>query len=387
VTSSEDGTVRIWRARDLSLLQVLGGHRGGATNARFSPSGEEVLTGSRDGEVRVWDAATGQVRAVYSERVGGIWSLDWSRDGTLCASGSFGHEVQIAHRDRRARIVLRGSLGAISSLALDPSGDELTTLGEDQVVRFFDVRTGAFRRAWSAPLDTPVGNVIYDGSGRVLLSRFDGKLSINDARSGAVLSLFQAHDGFVNTVVPSRDGSLVVTAGGDRTSAVWSMPQEILRWRHSHPDFPVIGLSPDTQRVATLDPRGQIWDVSTGALLFTLRDPGMTAISWSHDGRLLVTSGFDRAIHTWSAADGAEVDSLTPQAGDSHFVAFTPDDQFIVGVGFDGVIVQSVRGRLLLSHPGHPTQQVYAAMAPDAALVAVSYDSLVYLYDLDLADL
>jgi WD40 repeat protein len=381
-TSSNDGTVRIWRARDLELLQVLGGHRGGATDVRFSPSGEEVVSGARDGAVQLWDASSARVRASAAAQTSVIWSVDWSRDGTRLASGASDHTVALWHRDGRARAEVRGNLGEIMSIAFSPDGQELATLGEDQVVRFFEPRTGALRRAWPGPLTTPVGSVVYDRQGHVILSRFDGKITIHEAQHGAVLTTIQAHDGFVNVVAPSPDGTMLVSAGLDRTSALWDLPQGTLRWRHTHADIPIVVFSPDSRRLATLDPNAEVWDVASGNRLYALKDQDLTGIEWSHDGRLLITAGYDRNIRTWTVDGGEPVATLAPQAGNPNYAFFTPDDRLVFSAGADGVMVQSAHGNMLASYTMPITQPVFAAMSPDGSLAAMTNHQMLYVYDL-----
>jgi WD40 repeat protein len=61
VTSSADGTARIWDVRTGKPLLVWKDSEGGLCDARFSPDGTKVVTAS--GPVRVWDARSGKLLA------------------------------------------------------------------------------------------------------------------------------------------------------------------------------------------------------------------------------------------------------------------------------------------------------------------------------------
>jgi WD40 repeat protein len=55
VTASEDGSARVWDARDGTLLAALEGHANALTAVAVSPDDRRVVTTSRDGTARVWN--------------------------------------------------------------------------------------------------------------------------------------------------------------------------------------------------------------------------------------------------------------------------------------------------------------------------------------------
>jgi WD40 repeat protein len=67
VTSSDDGSARVWDADTGRQLEVLS-EPGGASiySAAFNANGAEVVTSSADGSARIWNAATGQLLTAFS---------------------------------------------------------------------------------------------------------------------------------------------------------------------------------------------------------------------------------------------------------------------------------------------------------------------------------
>jgi len=60
LTTSNDGTSRIWDPTSGQTIFVLEGCTGGTDSAQFSPSGKQILIASGN-SCRVWDSTTGQV--------------------------------------------------------------------------------------------------------------------------------------------------------------------------------------------------------------------------------------------------------------------------------------------------------------------------------------
>src|SRR5204863_6282651 len=65
--------------------------------------------------------------------------------------------------------------------------------------------------------------------------------------------------------------------------------------------------SPDGRRLAAMSFRGhtaRLWDVSTDSEPRTLRHLEGYSLSFSPDGKTLVTGGWDKMIRFWDPADG-----------------------------------------------------------------------------------
>ena len=54
MTSSRDGTARVWKTDRGNEIAVLAGHEGDVRGASFSRTGRRVLTYGEDGTARIW---------------------------------------------------------------------------------------------------------------------------------------------------------------------------------------------------------------------------------------------------------------------------------------------------------------------------------------------
>ncbi|MEU9024242.1 trypsin-like peptidase domain-containing protein [Actinomadura sp. NPDC048394] len=93
LTSSGDGTARLWDAHDGRMVRKLA--TGEAHAARFSPARTHLATGSRDGGVRLWNHAGGADLLVTYPHPGAVWAVAFSPDGDRLASGCEDGAVRI----------------------------------------------------------------------------------------------------------------------------------------------------------------------------------------------------------------------------------------------------------------------------------------------------
>ncbi|MDH3761558.1 MAG: TIR domain-containing protein [Gammaproteobacteria bacterium] len=87
VTSSEDGTARVWNAQNGRLVAILEGGEGSWVRAAaFSPDGARVITANYVGVAQIWDTETGQEIAVAGGNAG--LNVAFSSDGVQVAAGN-----------------------------------------------------------------------------------------------------------------------------------------------------------------------------------------------------------------------------------------------------------------------------------------------------------
>jgi uncharacterized protein with WD repeat len=125
-------------------------------------------------------------------------------------------------------------------------------------------------------------------------------------------------------------------------------------------DSPVtsISFSPDGKRIVTAGYNGTVdlWDASTGQRLTSLRttDRGTTAATFSPDGRLVSVGTSDGKVRIWDQATGRLIGSPITTPSEVSSVAFSADGRsLLVGAPGNGFSVFDVAtGNLIARFPG-----------------------------------
>jgi WD40 repeat protein/phenylacetate-coenzyme A ligase PaaK-like adenylate-forming protein len=348
-TASEDGTVRIWRARDGELLHVLASHADGVWSATWSPDGERLVSGGNDGRLCVWEAARGKLVAELEPGGGAIWATGWSPRGDLFAAGSRDGLVRLfdaASARLCGRLAGHGDL--VKDLVFSPDGRALASSSDDRTIRVFDLASGESRQ------------------------------------------VLRGHVHMANTVDWTPDGSALVSCSHDRSVRCWDLESGRERWTiEAHEDdIDAARVSPDGRLVASAshDRTVRLFDIATGARVGVIHGhtDEVEWVSWSPDGSMLATASIDAQGRLFDARSGALRRVLagrnravsTLRANARGEVAVVQDDRTVS-------VIDPVAGETLLSAADLHEQAIKdAAWSPGGDQLALaSLDGSVSVFD------
>jgi eukaryotic-like serine/threonine-protein kinase len=270
----------------------------------FSPDGRWLAAGTRNGELHIWDmtAAVPQCK-FWRAHQAEITCLAFRPDGRLLVSCSTDKAVAV-WRVADGQELARYDTGLEGiSLAFRPDGAEVlcgatVPSGQGNLI-------GTRRMAWGdeelALTIVHYPHVAYSSDRRtVASSRVDGLLYLAHGSAGLSegdWSLYEpgvrlAHEDELRHVEFVKQGTLVVSAGADRTVKVWDVPSGRLRTNltvNGTGNVFATGPAGGGLLAVTDDNRTLLYEVAGQNVLTTLapyRHP-VRAITWSHDGALL----------------------------------------------------------------------------------------------------
>ena len=131
-SGAQDGTVRLWRVDDGTLLRTLAGHTGDVFSVGFSPDGKTLASGAADNSVRLWRVDDGKLLHTLDEHTGAVRSVAFAPDGKTLASGAADDTVQLWQvNDGKLLRTLAGHTGGVYSVAFAPDGKTLASGAAD----------------------------------------------------------------------------------------------------------------------------------------------------------------------------------------------------------------------------------------------------------------
>jgi len=182
----------------------------------------------------------------------------------------------------------------------------------------------------------------------------------------------------------SRDGQMLVTAGGD---SLLYRPGDVVLWKVA--DGSRIGdcvghptavwsarLSPDGTLLATsgYDGSVKVWDIASRQVKHDLKKHAgwVRAVAFTADGARLASAGEDGTVVLWDPSAGTEVRSIAAHGGAATCLAFSPDGTTLASGGSDKLVKlwNTTDGTERARLEGHGDVVWAVAYSPSGALVA-----------------
>jgi WD40 repeat protein len=369
-TGSADHTGKIWDPKTAAIVSDLKANTGAQLAARFSPDAKHIAMGGHNNPARVWETQSGQVvSSLQTEKridplMAEVWkipaiaanivkpiagssvrALSWSPDGQLLAvltsNGEGIVEIWEVGTDRQL-ITIKVGQRFVSTLAWSPDGKYLATGGStsrvgEAATKLWQAGTGNihgqvdFQReeqkqvqieslAWStdgrllARGGVNVTRGVFDLSNGQLIGPLVQSASVAWS-SGADYLAIQTGDSGVSPSLkiwdPARKEFIKeITTGAGRRSLVWSPDGKLL--------------------AAAYDNSVEIFAREHGTRLLLLE--GHTArveqVSWSTDGRFIITAASDASVKVWNGASGDLLATMIVIGEGKDWLITTPDGLF-----------------------------------------------------------
>lgn len=419
LTGAEDTTARLWRVTDGTPVGPPMLHAGAVVAGAFSMDGRLTITGSSGKQAHLWDAETGEAIGEPFTHTGSVRHVSFGRlDKTLVTGSNEGavshwdvatgtlqgeltrwtdHEVlafsadglRLVFKDEKhvtalwdaaAALPVRtftGHTSYLNAVAFTPDGQRILTGSEDGTVRSWDIASGTSRSEplLSVPNGFGVESMAVSPNGKILVTGDEeGYVRAWDLHSGAALKILGRHEGHVDSLCFHPDGTRVLSGSWDTTARLWNLDHtkgsEPRVFEHRS-DVYAVAISIDGKTAVTSSSIAKLWDLGTGAQ--TGRDMVHSAIieavSFSPDGRLVVTGGADSQVQLWDAATGRPVGDAIAHNERVYSLAFSPDGQTLVTGSEDRAFVWDLATRQLRGETIHHPGRVVVAFGPGGQTV------------------
>ena len=199
-------------------------------------------------------------------------------------------------------------------------------------------------------------------------------------------------EGFPEVVKFSRDGRLVIAGGGIGAKSgrvvVWDVTTgfRVMEAGDEYDAVLAVDISPDRHLIALGGPNRMVKIFKDGKLLFSIKKhtDWITALSFTSDGKMLVSGDRQGGLSVWETSSGTEMFSLTSLKGGVTSIV-SPGPQTCITAGEDGTVkLWDLReGKEIKSWEAHKGGTLSVAFSPDGRMVTSGRDKVVRLWKND----
>ena len=285
------------------------------TTNRAASSHYVVARDGAGGSTSVWHHGSSQPIARLSGQYPEVLGATFNGDGTRLASWSWDNVIHVWDLSTQSTIAtLRGHSDGIRSVQFDPTAARVVSTSYDGTARLWSVADGS--QLQILQITAPSTAAFSRNGERMAVGTDSGLIHIIETASGRGITSLKVQTSSVTSLVLSPDSSrIAVSAAGDETIRLWSVPDAVELAALVGHDKPVtsIAFSPDGKALASgaRDGTVRLWTAQPAisslpgpAALAGRGTPRITAVGLTASNGELVSTSEDGTIRVWNMATG-----------------------------------------------------------------------------------
>jgi ribosome assembly protein 4 len=280
-------------------VHTLKGHTSWVLAVSWSPDDSRIATGSMDNTVRVWDPKTGkQLGNPMKGHTKWVTSLAWEP-----------YHVQ------------------------KPGEPRLASASKDATVRIWSTNQQTIEMVLSGHKGS-VSCVKWGGAGYIYTASHDKTVKVWNAKDGTLAHTLGSHAHWVNHLALSTD-FVLRTAYHDHTGKIPDSEEKKIEQAKERflKAAKIQGEVVERLVSASDDFTMYLWEPSKGTKPVARllgHQKQVNHVTFSPDGLLIASSGFDNHTKLWNARDGKFINTLRGHVAPVYQCAFSPDSRLLV---------------------------------------------------------
>jgi WD40 repeat protein len=290
-------------------LRVILGHRDRILGIAISPDGRTMASWGSDGALYLWDLETGEVLGLREEPVKALQlftaAAAFSPDGKVLAFAIHG---RLMFLDPRTAAMERSMILQGWPERIDFIDERNLLVTKVSSLGMLNLESGSWKDL-SADGAQITSCSLAPGAGKFAFSSIDGKVILQDLRSGHGIWEMQLPQG--PKVAISSDGDLLAMACQQSPSILLVRPDRRdqsweIRLPGERDEVLDMAFSPQGSLLVSSGGKIHVFDVSSGQLLQTwiAHEEWVRVVVPFHDGNRLATGSDDHTVRIWNLRTG-----------------------------------------------------------------------------------
>ncbi|KAF9118002.1 hypothetical protein BGW39_001594, partial [Mortierella sp. 14UC] len=348
----------------------------------FSPINQQLVYGDIDGTVSLWNFATDNTTLTMKGHAGIIRSVAFSPYGKQLASAGDDKTVRLWNSGTGECVfILQGHTKMVLGVAYSSDGQRLVSGSEDGTIRVWDPETRESVACWSIAHEE-YSELAFSADGQWVAVTLGGKIQITNTVTGELGPILNTEGD--SYAAFSSNGQWIVTLRELRTLRLWDrLSGHLISSFSGHTDWILsCDISPSGSQIVSGDFRGHVrlWEVDTSRAIVDIDRPTETsrgivdferpthsvvAVTYSPDGRSILSGRLDQEVQQWESLTGECMPIRLKMDDDIWSFSLSPDGIQIAIGHDDGTIGLYNRQAgpavcTLLGHTSRVTQLVYS---------------------------
>jgi hypothetical protein len=159
----------------------------------FSPDGKLLASVSADRAMKVFDVEKGKLLYTLGHATDWLYAVAWSPDGKYLVSGGVDKSIRVYEptpTGARLRQSVFAHEGAVLKLVFTGDSKTLYSVGEDRVVKAWDIEKMVERKVYDKQPETVLCLALREDAGQIIIGRYDGIVQLIDMKTGKVAHEF-----------------------------------------------------------------------------------------------------------------------------------------------------------------------------------------------------